>query len=44
MNQWLEIFKLNRTHQDTDSILVRLEIVLATLVVNFGIYHPVKRY
>jgi hypothetical protein len=44
MNQGLEIFKLNRTHQDTDSILVRLEIVLATLVVNFGVYYSVKRY
>ncbi len=44
MNQGLEVFKLNWTHQNTDAILVRLEIVLATLVIYFSVYDAVKRY
>lgn len=43
-NQRLEVFKFHRTHENTDTVLVRLKIALAILVVDFSVDNPVERY
>lgn len=44
VNQGLKVFKLYRTNQNTDSILVWLKIMLRALVINLRVDDTIKCY